>query len=88
LWRFGLNAWGFYLHSLTSCEADYSAGLFGREDFARLLQILGGIQGRFLLSLNDRPEVRALFAGFKIEAVETTWTIAGHKRVREVLIGN
>jgi DNA adenine methylase len=33
--------------------------------------------GDFILSLNDVPEVRATFAGFEMQAVKTTYTIAG-----------
>lgn len=57
------------------CEGDYGP-VFAREDFARLAAALRGLQGRFILSINDLPEVRETFAGFEIEAVETTYTIA------------
>lgn len=71
-------------------EGDYGPGMFGRQDFERLAEQLRGIEGRFLLSLNDRPEVRALFAWAEIESVETTYSIAGAGRaqgkVGEVLI--
>ena len=62
--------------------------VFSREDFGRLADLLRGMRGRFLLSLNDTPEVRALFDGFEIEAVQTSYTIAqrGTKPVGEVLI--
>lgn len=70
------------------CEGDYGAGMFGPEDFAHLADALRGIKGRFLLSLNDRPEVRKTFAGFRIKPVVTTYTLAGGKgrKAREVLI--
>ena len=61
-------------------EGDYGPGLFGRADFERLAEQLAGIQGRFILSINDRPEIRALFAWASIEAVETTYSIAGAGR--------
>ena len=67
-------------------ETDYGQGLFSREDFARLATRLTTLQGRFLLSLNDRPETRALFAGFAIDAVETTYTAARGRRATELLI--
>lgn len=69
------------------CEGDYGP-IFGRDDFTRLAGVLRGLQGRFLLSLNDVPEVREVFAGFDIEAVETTYTVAkgGARRVGEVII--
>ena len=52
-------------------EADYGRGLFARGDFARLAEVLRGIKGRFILSLNDHPEVRRLFAWAELEAVRT-----------------
>ena len=74
-------------------EADYGKGLFAREDFARLAELLRGIRGRFLLSLNDRPEVRKLFAGFEIERARVRYTLgtkAGRKvpHAAELLISN
>ncbi|KAG5717329.1 hypothetical protein E4T56_gene9309 [Termitomyces sp. T112] len=45
------------------CEGDYGKGMFGREEFEQMAQVLRGISGRFILSLNDRPEVRRIFAG-------------------------
>ncbi|MEO5336861.1 MAG: DNA adenine methylase [Magnetospirillum sp. WYHS-4] len=71
------------------CEADYGRGLFCRDDFAALAEQLAGIKGRFILSLNDTPGVRETFERFRIEAVETTYTVARGDRpqtAREVLI--
>jgi len=70
-------------------EADYGPGVFGAEDFARLAELLGRIQGRFILSINDTPEIRKTFRGFAIEAVETRYSVAGgagRGRVGELLI--
>ena len=71
-------------------ENDYGKGLFDRKDFAKMESILSAISGRFILSLNDRPEVRETFKRFTIEAVKTTYTIGskGSKRVGEVIISN
>lgn len=72
------------------CEGDYGADVFGRADFERLAELLAGIRGRFLLSLNDRPEVRQTFGAFDIEAVTTSYTVgaaaAARGQVGEVLI--
>lgn len=46
-------------------ETDYGAGVFGREDFARLAAQLAGIAGRFILSVNDVPGTREAFAPFR-----------------------
>ncbi len=72
------------------CESDYGVGLFARVDFAALAAILAGLKGKFLLSLNDRPEVREVFAGFHIERVKTRYSVnaAAGKQVGEVLISN
>jgi len=57
-------------------ENDYGKGLFSRADFERLSTQLRGLKGSFLLSLNDRPEVRQVFKGFKIEAVKTSYSVS------------
>lgn len=72
-------------------ENDYGKGLFSRAEFAEMATLLQGIKGAFILSLNDRPEVRKTFKAFHIKAVKTTYTIAGAnkaKQVGEVLISN
>lgn len=72
-------------------EGDYGAGLFIRGDFQRMADKLRAIQGRFLLSINDRPEIREMFGWADIEPVRTTYTVAGgasaDTNVRELLIG-
>jgi len=49
----------------------------GKRNFEVLGTLLAGLKGRFVLSLNDTPEVRALFGGFAMAAVETTYTVGG-----------
>lgn len=54
-----------------------------------MADVLRGISGRFILSLNDRPEVRRIFAGFEIEEVGVRYTIGGQAKAmdaREVII--
>lgn len=63
-------------------EADYSAA-FRHEDFHMLLGALERLEGRFILSINDRPEVRELFGQFKIEAVSVPYTVGGGGRQRQ-----
>ena len=71
------------------CEGDYGKALFARDDFTRLAKLLAGIEGRFVLSLNDHPEVREIFSAFQIADVRTSYSIAGGgkgKAVGEVII--
>lgn len=63
-------------------ETDYGAGLFVREEFAEMASVLRGLKGRFILSINDRPQVRELFAGFTLLETEVTYSVAGGNRAR------
>lgn len=69
-------------------ERDYGEGMFSRAEFEAMAAALKGLQGRFILSLNDRPEVRRIFDGFDIEAVCTHYGVAGRgaQAAREVII--
>lgn len=72
-------------------ESDYGRGLFVQGDFQRMADRLQAGKGKFLLSINDRPELREIFAWADIEAVKTTYSIAGGGKVDtnvgELLIG-
>lgn len=73
------------------CEDYYGAGIFDRSDFIKLQDILASISGKFILSINDVPEIRKIFGKFYIEEVETTYSAAGadkKKKVTELLIMN
>jgi len=71
------------------CETDYGADLFSRDQFEVLASTLAGIQGQFILSLNDRPEVRETFAAFNIEAVTTAYSVqGGGQAAAEVIMRN
>jgi DNA adenine methylase len=63
---------------------------FSEADFVKLEERLRNIQGKFVLSLNDVPEVRQLFHRFVFEEIDLHYTAqkqAG-KRYRELLIMN
>lgn len=73
------------------CEDYYGRGIFRREDFTMLRDILSNINGKFIMSINDVDEIRHLFKGFKIDRVGTTYSAGGaHKKkaVSELLISN
>ncbi len=73
-------------------EGDYGPGVFAPEDFARLAEQLAAITGKFILSINDNPAVRALFAGFQLTPVATSYTISaknnGATPAAELIISN
>ncbi len=70
------------------CEDFYGKGIFSREDFIKLAMLLTGINGKFVLSLNDTPGVREVFSGFKISPVNTRYSCSRVKNseAKEVLI--
>jgi len=56
---------------------------FGDNDYPRLCEALSGLTGRFILSLNDTPEVRRIFKVFKMQRIKTTYS-SGNGRVAAV----
>ena len=56
---------------------------FGPEDFLRLRDALRGLQGKFLLSLNDHPDIRRMFGEFHLEAVGTRYTLANGRKAKD-----
>lgn len=75
------------------CEGDYGPGLFERADFERMAAVLATIRGRFVMSINDRPEVRCTFAAFHMIEVSTTYGLAAKAEAKatpraELLISN
>lgn len=73
------------------CERDYGDGMFDRSEFAMMAEQLRGIKGKFILSLNNRPEVRAIFAGFQFREEDVRYTIGGNDKAAtfgELIISN
>lgn len=63
---------------------------FEREDFELLAERLGPLKGKFVLSLNDVPEVRTIFRKFKLKTIQLAYTAqqTAGKRFKELLITN
>lgn len=57
-------------------EDDYGKGMFDPAQFARLAATLASIKGAFVLSINDRPEIRDLFGGFMLDPVRLKYTVS------------
>lgn len=66
------------------CEGDYGEGMFERADFERMAAALSELKGRFILSLNDTPEVRQIFAGFQFQEEATTYSVGGGAKAKVV----
>jgi DNA adenine methylase len=62
---------------------------FRDDDFALLADRLHRVKGRFLLSINDHPLSRRLFAGFNQRTIDFVYTATRSvPRVSELLIAN
>ena len=74
-----------------STEDMYEVG-FGWDDHVRLRDTLKSIKGKFMLSYNDCPEIRELYAGFSLFDFSRTHSMAQRyeagKEFKELLIVN
>ncbi|KAK3608778.1 hypothetical protein CHS0354_006819 [Potamilus streckersoni] len=73
-------------------EDYYGKNIFSRDDFSALRTIFDGIKGTFLMSINDRPEIRDIFSGFYMREVQVKYSVfyAGDRtrNFAELLISN
>lgn len=55
-----------------------------------MAKLLEEIKGKAIISLNDHPDIRRVFAGYHIETTDIKYTIGGGKgsEAKEVLIFN
>lgn len=67
-------------------EDYYGPGVFSRDDFERLRGLLDTIKGSFILSINDHPRVREIFAGFAMEEVQLNYRVSGRVTPAKELI--
>ena len=53
---------------------------FEPHDFVRLLEALKGLKGKFILSINDTPEIRRLFGIFTIREITSRYFMGNTNR--------
>ncbi len=73
------------------CEHYYGKELFERADFEKIAAQLQNIKAKFILSINDQPEIRRIFAGFDQREVMVRYSVAGAQKqsdFAELLISN
>ncbi|MBN8956545.1 MAG: DNA adenine methylase [Rhizobiales bacterium] len=94
-WQEFLKRWDrpgtlFYLDPpYYGSEHHYGRGMFERAEFEALNEALKGLQGRFVMTLNDVPEVRRIFGWAKMRGVPVTYTLpgmAGRQAAKELII--
>jgi len=62
-------------------ENDYGKGKFDRDQFAKIADVLRSLTGKFILSINDTPEIREIFDGLTYQEVSLAYTISKTKTV-------
>lgn len=56
---------------------------FGFEQYEQLAVAMRGLKGRAIVTLNDHPDIRALFADFEMERVEIQYTVGGAENIAQ-----
>ncbi|MBW2591856.1 MAG: DNA adenine methylase [Deltaproteobacteria bacterium] len=71
-------------------QAPYYQHNMDLKDYKEMAKILGGIKAKFILSINDHPEMRNAFKRFKIKPVTLKYSVAKEKQTtgKELLITN
>jgi DNA adenine methylase len=71
------------------CEDYYGKNVFDPADFERLRDLLLGVKGKFILSINDAQPIRDLFSQFDLHEVSVNYSVGtSRKRSPELLITN
>lgn len=82
----------FYLDPPYYGTEDYYQAEFGRDEFTEMAARLRNLKGKFILSLNDCPEVREIFSNFDVERVAVNYSLSkqtkGCGKRGELIISN
>ncbi len=83
-------------HTLAFCDPPYweteGYGVdFPMAEYEAMAELARTMQGTMIITVNDHPEMRRVFAGLPMESVEILYTVAGGDKAteaRELIIGN
>lgn len=62
---------------------------FGIEQYQRMAEVMRTMKGKAILTINDHPDMKAVFAGFSTKEVEINYTVGGggkSNKSREMVI--
>lgn len=57
--------------------------VFGLEQYEKMAATIAGIQGKAIVSLNDHPDIRRIFAAFEMDTVPISYTVGGGGKAAE-----
>lgn len=83
-------------HTLFYCDPPYwqTAGYgvsFGWQHYERMAELSQSIKGKMIISINDHPDIRALFAHLPVVEVDYKYTVGGAQKASdcvELIYGN
>lgn len=80
----------FYLDPPYWETAGYAPGAFNFEQYQTMAELAGSIKGRMVISINDHPQIREVFAGLRLKEVPLRHTVGGHggKQANELIYFN
>ncbi|MNY45513.1 hypothetical protein D3C86_1806230 [compost metagenome] len=50
---------------------------FGLDEYAAMAEAMRTMKGRALVSVNDHPKMREVFAGFPMQVLDIRYTVSG-----------
>jgi len=59
-----------------NCEDYYGKGIFGKDDWDKLHELLTNLKGKFIMSINDVKEINEKFSNFNRKVVHTNYSIS------------
>jgi DNA adenine methylase len=88
--RYDRPATFFYLDPPYYKAPVYKHNFLKLEDYSGMADTLASIKGKFLLSINDLPEIRQVFKRFKIEGTSVRYSVNSKKPLvaKELLVRN
>lgn len=77
--------------TLFYCDPPYweTAGYgvdFQMENYIRMAELAQSIKGKMIISVNDIPEMREVFAGLNIHSINVSYTLSGKHTPRKELV--
>ena len=77
----------FYLDPPYFGSEDYYGPTFSAADYEALRALLEASRGSFIMSINDTPEIREIFAAFEIEEARHHFRVSGRPtEARELIV--
>jgi DNA adenine methylase len=88
--KYDRNETFFYLDPPYYKAPFYKHNFLKLEDYQTLSELLSKIHGKFILSLNDHPDIQKIFSSFNMAPVVVPYSVGQKKRApgKELLITN